>query len=158
APASDGAGVNRNLGALGINSDYKMEVGIDGPNVYVSQNLTIDLSITSLSVTRSGRPVDKLILDSYALTVKSDGGLEFARQGEPRESNSIQALDIGGAWGDFVNFFNHINDVVRGISAWAQNVQHTFGVPVNLNEIRQFIFPGGQTFAFKQPSFSKNGD
>jgi hypothetical protein len=156
-PAIDKYGLGGNLGTLELRSNYDLAVEVNASKLTIKQTLVVRMSITSLSTTRSGNLIDRTITDEYVLTATDTGSLQFSDP-HTTQDNSPDELSISGAWGDFVNFFNNINDLIRQYEEWGKQLTKTGLKSVRLDQMRSFVFPGGQSFSFKSPAFSKNGD
>ncbi len=151
--SSDQAGLNGDMGKMELKPSYTLTVTFDGDTMTFYQHLKVYLYIRSLQTSASGNIIDKTITDTYTLSVTQDGKLSVSAPTQKTTDTSETPSRSG-----FLNFFTDINDLINDVKKWADGF-----VPTNFSDIpvsvaQNFVFPGGNTFAFKSVSFSDDQD
>jgi hypothetical protein len=146
----DYAGLDGALGHVILRNDYTKTVTVSGNQVAVVTHQVVYLSVKSLQTRNQANVVDKTITDVYELAVDDHGKMVMKRTSNTNDQSKTDSAN------GFVNFFTNVNDIfdtLKGISV--NNTKLDTG---NIKAFQDFIFPGGQTFAFKNFHFSDNQD
>ncbi|KAH6972773.1 hypothetical protein BKA56DRAFT_691286 [Ilyonectria sp. MPI-CAGE-AT-0026] len=156
ASSSDDAGSGGALGSLYIGTTYNMETQFTNINgnasVVISQNLIITCDMKRNFTVTDGNIVDKTIVDTYTLAVDESGTLGATMISHTTDNSVTPSTD------DFQDFFTGSNEVASGIKEQAGALVSSNLHDIPLSVLQKYIFPGGQTFAFKDVRFSNNQD
>ncbi len=151
--SSDQAGLDGDMGRMTLSPSYTMTVTFSGDTIVIYQHLKVYLYVRSLATSASGNIIDKTITDTYTISVNADGRLSVSAPAVSRTDHS----ETPGTSG-FLNFFTGLNSIIDDVKNWADDF-----VPTQFNDIpvsvaQSFVFPGGNSFAFKSASFSDDQD
>ncbi|MBN8876872.1 MAG: hypothetical protein J0I32_04945 [Sphingobacteriales bacterium] len=91
-----------------------------------------------------GSPVSKTFTDVFTILAGDDGAISFANS-KTSHYDFSSPIDLPG------NVIGQINEYIQGLTAG-----NFTQVPVTLP--KQFVFPGGNAFLFKDTQFSNNSD
>ncbi|KAL8660561.1 MAG: hypothetical protein Q9202_006415 [Teloschistes flavicans] len=150
--ANDYAGLNNDEGEIHLKPSLDVNVSFQDDNIVITQHLVIYLSVRSLQTTVSGNIVDYFLKDTYYLGVDANGLITVNAKHEPLVDTSKNPKDNG-----FVDIFTGVNGIVSYVKSQVSFTSTTFqSFPISL--VQNFVFPGGNTFAFKKVAFSKNQD
>jgi hypothetical protein len=102
--------------------------------------------------TQSGNIVDTTIVDTYNLSITDDGTL-VSKLVPVTTDNSVSFS--ASAFEDFFNQFNSLSEdcKVRATVIASSNLE---SLPIATAQ--KYVFPGGNTFVFKDVQFSNNQD
>ena len=153
APAHDSTGINGSLGAMELRSSFDMTVQFTDTRIIITQRLVIWLYAKVLATSDSANIYDKTITDTFNITINPEGGLE-AKASLPVEIDSSKDADTN----PFEDFFTHFNDLTEDIKDWTKGFASHSQQHVPVDTIRNYVFPGGQTFKFKDARFSDYQD
>jgi hypothetical protein len=154
ASASDVAGAGGALGKLSVGSNYNMEVDFKATEITVTQHLVISMNLVVLaSGSGTKNVVDKTLVDHYSIGIDGNGQLQWKLTSDPPQDNS-QTASIDG----FSNFFTGYNQLSSEFTSFIQNMANTAIIDIPVAQFQNFIFPGGNSFAFKNAAFSDNQD
>lgn len=105
-----------------------------------------------MNTCESGNFVDKSITDVYTLSVGQNGSLVISSSTSTTQDNSVKP---DANW--LTDLFSSINSIVDWVH---ENVQffNTELRDIPLGSMQQFVFPGGNSFAYASVSFSDNQD
>jgi hypothetical protein len=150
--AEDEAGLNGDMGQMALQPSYTMDISFEGNTVTVVQHLVIWLRVQVMQTSDSANAVDIQYTDTYTLEVGQSGDLT-ATKTSVKVDNSKTPSSSG-----FLNFFTDINALNDDIATWLQQYGESNFNAASLSVMRSFVFPGGNTFAFKDVQFSDNQD
>ena len=136
-----------------LSPSYTLTATFDGDTIVFEQHLLVYLYARALQTSASGNIVDKTITDTYTLSVTDDGRLTTTASAPKTTDNSQDPSRSG-----FLNFFTGINDIVNDVKTWVDKFVPTDFTDIPASVAQSFVFPGGQTFAFKSVSFSQDQD
>jgi hypothetical protein len=140
-------------GEVKLWSDLDCTVSFSGTTVTVVQHLVITVYARWDDTDDKIRAFDKTITDTYHISVDQNGHLQATRADTKTADNS-QSADRSG----FVNFFTGINDLINDIKKKITGFVATQIDDVPAANVRNFVFPAGDVFAFKAASFSDHQD
>jgi hypothetical protein len=149
----DSAGLGGDMGSMGLASNYDLSVSFAGNTITIVQHLVVNLYISADSDGHGGNVIDKIITDTYTISVNQKGGLTVSAPVSSSQDNSQPPSTNG-----FFNFFNHLNDISADVANWASEYVGTYLTDIPASTIQTFIFPGGNTFTYTDASFSANQD
>lgn len=150
--AEDQAGLNGDMGRMTMSSSLAVDVSFQGNTIVVVQHLIINVYIRSLATSEQGNIIDITLTDTYTLAVDQNGGLT-ATVASTKADNS-ESPSVNG----FLNFFTGANDLMNSVKTWASGFASTNFQDMPLSAMQSFVFPGGQTFVFKDVLFSQSQD
>jgi hypothetical protein len=152
--AADQAGLNGDYGRLELNPRFNLDVKFAGNTITIEQHLVVYIYARgTFDVSSSGNIVDKTITDTYTLSVTAQGGLTANLA--TTSADHSQNLEIG----DFVNFWgSNINNIIDTVTNTVRNFVSPSFHDIPLAVVQDFVFPGGNTFAFKTVGFSDHQD
>ncbi|KAL6406542.1 hypothetical protein AUP68_09341 [Ilyonectria robusta] len=152
----DEAGLNGDLGSLSVGTTYNMNTQFTTVNgnatVVITQNLVISCNMKRNFTRTSGNIVDTTIVDTYTLAVDESGKLGATLITNTTDNSVTPSTD------GFEDFFTHSNEVAATIKQQADALVSSNLQDIPLSVLQNYIFPGGQTFAFKDVRFSNNQD
>lgn len=152
ASSKDVAGAGGGLMQLQVSPSYSMDVAVAGDTITFTQHLVVYCVVRSLATQIESNVVDRTFVDTYRLSI--DGKGELAAMMTSTHQNDDKRLYVN----DFINFWTNINQledaIANAIQAWTSPAM----IDIPLSMMRGFIFPGGNTFAFKDVVFSDNQD
>jgi hypothetical protein len=148
----DSAGDNDDLGVLELKTTYSLTVDFVGTTIVVTQHSVCYMYARSLQTDGSGNVVDSTIVDTYTLGIDTTGKLQVDGYTTKKTDNpTVPSVN----W--FLNFFTNFNDLSTEVSKTCQCVASDLqSVPIST--IQDYVFPGGQTFIYKQVFFSDYQD
>lgn len=139
-------------GKIELKYKYTLNVDFVGTNIVITQNVWVWYYAESLSTSNHDVVVDDLLTDTYPITV-SKGELivgtstgKFEQRAHPQDRNSA------------LGFFSGINRVTDSIRDQLQQLQSIKLGTIPISAMQGFVFPGGNTFAFKHAEFSNHQD
>lgn len=150
--AQDEAGLNGALGEMKLNPMYTLEARFVGNTIVVTQNLKIYLYARVLATGDGGNVVNIKITNTYTLYVDATGNLK-AKMESTREDHS-ESPGVNG----FLNFFTDLNKLIENVKQWTQSLAVVTFSDLPLMTAHAFVFPGGNTFAYKDVVFSEHQD
>ncbi|MTK52213.1 hypothetical protein [Paludibacter sp.] len=152
--ASDQAGLGGDMGRMELNPSMNVTVQFTGNTIVIVQHLVIYLYVRgTFGVHNSGNVVDKTITDTYTISVDSNGDLTAAYTSNTVDNSVTPSTD----W--FSNFWgSDVNALTKSIAQWAQNFASRQFTDIPLSTVRNFVFPGGNTFTYNNVVFSDNQD
>jgi hypothetical protein len=127
-------------------------VVFSGNTIVITQHLVIYVYVNSLSSSADGNVVDKTITDTYTLTASDDG--KMLMKLDTSTNDVSQTPSVNG----FLNFFTSINDLINAVKNWLNGFIPTTFTDIPVAGLQNFVFPGGNTFSFKDVIFSDNQD
>ncbi|KAF4963458.1 hypothetical protein FSARC_8555 [Fusarium sarcochroum] len=152
----DEAGLNGDLGSLDVSTSYNLQTQFTTINgtatVIITQNLVIGCNMKRNFTRTNGNIVDKTIVDTYTLAVNDSGVLGATLVSQPTDNGATPSTD------GFEDFFTHSNEVAACIKQQADALVSSNLRDIPLSVLQKYIFPGGQTFTFKDVRFSDNQD
>lgn len=149
--AYDGAGAGDWMGRMSLAPDYNVTVSFQNNTIIIKQRLAIYLRIGVLANNASGNVIDRTITDTYTLTIENNRLV--AKQTTTTADNPTMG-DVGA----FFDFFTGIRALVENVKDWLNKVTQTQLNSMPLSVVQDFIFPGGNAFAFKKAMFSDRQD
>jgi hypothetical protein len=150
---SDQAGIGGAAGQLDMSSSFTLSVSFQGNQIVITQHLIINIYVRVLATADSGNVVDKQITDTYDIGVDENGQITVTLASSVPVDNS-QTPSANG----FLNFWADADSISNSVTQWAQSCFGTSLTDIPASFVQDFVFPGGQTFVFKDASFSDNQD
>ncbi|HZX83335.1 MAG TPA: hypothetical protein VFF19_07210, partial [Reyranella sp.] len=150
--AEDQAGLNGDMGHLTLKPIYSATVEFTGNTIVITQHLVVYLYVQYLATGAGGNAIDKTITDTYTLAVDDQGRLTASLSSAVVDNSDPPSVN------GFLNWFTGINDLIADVSQWLSSLVATNFTDMPLSVVQNFIFPGGNTFLFKDVSFSDNQD
>lgn len=149
--AYDQAGLGGSAAHMSLSSSYTVDVTFAGGAITVTQHLVIATELYSFPTTISGNILDRTVTDTYTLVIDQYGALNTTVASTTADNSQNLAA------GEVANFFSQVN----GVATFLENYVRNYG-PTDLQgsplDLRDFVFPGGNTFVFKDVAFSDNQD
>jgi len=155
--AEDQAGLNGDMGHLTLAPTYDMSVDFVGNTIVVTQHLVVYMYVSCMATSGSGNVIDKQIIDTFTLEIGSDGQLTTSWQPQPPAQVIIDNSENPSV-NPFLNFFVNITQLIADIDGWLQSLAAANLGDPPLSVVQNFVFPGGNTFTFKDVGFSDNQD
>ncbi|KAF7128681.1 hypothetical protein CNMCM5793_003532 [Aspergillus hiratsukae] len=145
--------VEHDSGSLEITATYTMSMSFSGTQVTITQQQVIYVDIER-QATRGcdGNMVGTTITDTYDLYVDGDGNLGCSCTSQTVINPTFPPISNAR------NFFTGLGDISQTIQGAIQNFQGGQLSDMPLAPFQKFVFPGGNTFAFKNVQFSNNQD
>jgi hypothetical protein len=140
------------IGTLQITATYNMNMSFSGTQVTITQEQVIYVYVSSFAKTCEGNMVDTTVTDTYNLYIDDDGNLGWSCTSETTKNPTFPSVS------SVTNFFTGMGDVCQTILNEIQGFQGGQLNDIPLAPSQNFIFPGGNTFAFKNVEFSNNQD
>lgn len=137
---------------LSISCTYSMNMEFVGSQVIITQEQKFYVLITDTPASKDGNMIDTTITDTYSLFIDETGKLGCTI--DTKTSNNPTFPHISPV----VNQFTGIGDIANDINNSILNFQGGQLTDFPLAPFQDFIFPGGNTFAFKSVQFSDNQD
>ncbi|KAI1121516.1 hypothetical protein F5Y10DRAFT_288427 [Nemania abortiva] len=153
ARAYDEAGVNGALGAMELRSSFDMTVQFTDTRIIITQQLVVWLYAKVAATSSSANVYDKTITDTFTFGINAHGKLE-AKPSTPDIKDNSKNADTN----PFENFFTQFNDLTRNIKDWTKALVSQSQRNIPVDTVRDYVFPGGQTFTFKDARFSDYQD
>jgi hypothetical protein len=150
---SDQAGLDGDMGKLDMSSSFNLSVSFQGNQIVITQHLIINIYVRVLATADSGNVVDKQITDTYSIGVDENGQITVTLASSQTTDNS-QTPSANG----FLNFWADVDSISDSVTQWAQGCFGTSLTDIPASFVQNFVFPGGQTFVFKDAAFSDNQD
>ena len=149
----DEAGLNGASGWAKGWSTYSLDLSFSGSTIVVRQHLNVHYEASNFIETAGGEAVDKTITSTYPLAMTADGGLTLGTPTTKTDDNATLQHASGAAqfFTNLNNILDHVVDKARSLVAPALDA-----LPLSIGQ--NYVFPGGNTFAFKSVAFSDNGD
>jgi hypothetical protein len=150
--AFDQAGLNGALGKMKLEPSFDVQVTFSGNQITVVQYLKIYVYVKFLASASGGNVVDIKLTNTFTLGVDADGQLTSTMTSE-----RVDHSELPGQNG-FLNFFADLNSLIASVKEWAADLADTSFKDLPLSVVQSFIFPGGNTFVFKDIAFSEHQD
>ncbi len=146
-------------GTASLDTYYDATVYFSGSNfpkarITVEQNQKFDMRVTRLGATTTGSPVVIKRVDTCDIVVDDYGHL-IANMATPVPAENHATQDATSFWGDMYGGSNSLYANTASI------VAGTGGTMLNslpFTVFQYFVFPGGQTFSYKEVAFAQIGD
>jgi ABC-type polysaccharide/polyol phosphate export permease len=136
---------------MSLSPTYDVTVTFVNNTIVIRQRLAIYLRIGVMANDASGNVIDRTITDTYNLTIENNRLV--AKQTTTTEDHPTM-----GSVGDFFNFFTNVDEIVKSVNSWLNNFTRIQLTSMPLSVVQDFIFPGGNAFAFKKVMFSDKQD
>jgi hypothetical protein len=146
------AGVNGNLGSLHLWSDFLMTVEFLDDKIVITQNLGIYMWFRHYTTHTEGMVVQRKLTDTYNLQVDSNGKLIVVRTSD--FVNTDEDITINKVLSALIGMNGHIEKAVNA----AKDCKGIDLEDIPVAMVSDFVFPGGRTFTYRDPKFSKNQD
>jgi hypothetical protein len=146
------AGVGGDMGHFTLSPSYTATVDFVGNTIVVTQHLVVYLYITYLSSGGGGNAIDKTITDTYTLAVGDQGQLTATMTSKVDDSSDPPSVN------GLLNWFTGINELISDVTTWLSSLVATNFTDLPLSVVQDFVFPGGNTFSFKDVTFSDHQD
>lgn len=136
-----------------LNTSYNMDVTAEGNKLIVTQHLVVYTYIQVMHGTSAGgNIVDITITDTYIIDVDANGKLTTVKT-----TDTVNKSESPSANG-FLDFFTGINDLINSVKKWIDEFIPSNIESIDVNAVTNCVFPGGNTFAFKDANFSEYQD
>ena len=154
AESFDHAGSNGSLGSLRVATYYSCEVTFQDTRIYVKQEKYVNVRISKFLDDQGGNVVAVALTEVYDLAVDQWGRLVSERREylDPTRETEIQRAHA------FFDTFSKINHIITQITNTAQTTVGTKVPTVPVEIVRDYVFPGGNVFTFKDVAFSQYQD
>lgn len=147
----DSSGPDGWFGYLQLKDTYDMTVQFIDKTIVITQHQVVYADVSHLGADGSGNIVDKTIVDTYTLGVNEDGKLVAALDTQTTDNSYNPTVD------GFLNWFTDINQLIADVETYVRSFTSTqLDIPVSI--VQDFVFPGGNTFVFKDAGFSPYQD
>ena len=150
AEKRDYAGLDGAMGHAGLRQDYTKEVIVFDNRIIITTHMVVNLSIKVAQTKNAANVVDKTITDEYELAVDAHGQLLNKYTSTPKDESQDDSANF------FVDFFTDVNDLFNKFKTRDFHTSNFKGTQIE--SLQNFMFPGGDTFAFKQFQFSDHQD
>jgi hypothetical protein len=151
--ANDDAGAGGDMGAMTLSTSFNASVTFTGNTIVIVQTFLVYVDIRVMQSSESWNPINKTITDTYTLAVDQNGQLSASLVSVPVDNSDPTP---SANW--FIELFTGLDDLVNDVASWASAFGATAFQDIPVNVAQQFVFPGGNTFAFKDVQFSANQD
>ena len=139
-------------GEFDLHTDYTCSVSFKGSTIVIVQHMVIWTKVVFDYSSADGNVVDKTITDTYTLSIDQNGHLQTVMTTATVDNS--QNPDFG--W--FIKLISDFQDLINKIKDYATGVAATHLADIPAQDVRNFVFPGGRTFTYKDVSFSGNQD
>ncbi|KAJ4309365.1 hypothetical protein N0V94_008967 [Neodidymelliopsis sp. IMI 364377] len=146
----DEAGLGGGMGAISLEITYDCVAFAKGNKLTFNSSYVVHLFVRNAQNRNGADIVNKTYNDDIELVVDKDGKMKTRRISSPKDQSATDR--VGGFW----DWWAPVNDVFNTLSTISYVGTDFEGVYVA--ELGHFVFPGGQTFAFKGFHFSDNQD
>lgn len=137
-------------GSLSLTNTYSLTVEFIDKTIVITQHQVVYGSASNTFVCE-GNLIDKTIVDTYTLDINADGGLVANLDSKPTDNSDKPSVAA------IINWVSGLNDLITFIESTLTSVDAELqDLPVST--IQDFVFPGGQTFVFKNVGFSNYQD
>jgi hypothetical protein len=150
AAASDSTCVG--TASMDLKPSFDLSVEFVNNTIVITQHLVVWAQVTNWPLGSSGNVVDKQITDTYTLAVDSHGALTAILTTAPAVDKSVNLS--GGDW----DWFGFLSQLTSNVNTWAKTCVSTNLTDIPVSFAQDFVFPGGNAFAFKSVAFSNNKD
>ncbi|KAB8073580.1 hypothetical protein BDV29DRAFT_157454 [Aspergillus leporis] len=140
------------VGELSITATYTMNMAFSGTQVTVTQEQVIYVKISNTLSSDDGNMVDTTLTDTYDLYVDGQGNLNSTCTSSSSTNPTFPPVS------GLKNFFTGIGSIATTILGDINDFQGGQLKDTPLAPFQNFVFPGGNTFAFKDVQFSDNQD
>lgn len=147
----DKAGSVVTVGKMCLRPNFDVTVIFLNNAITIKQRLVIWLEIGCLGQSANGNVIDRTITDTYNLAIVNNRIIA-------KQTTTIEDHPSMGSVGGFFNFFTGVDDLANNVKTWSERVAQTQLTSLPLSVVQDFIFPGGNAFAFKKVVFSDNQD
>jgi hypothetical protein len=151
--SSDNAGPNGSTASMSLSTNYNATITFVNNTIIIFQTLNVGIMVQHLLNGLAWNAIDKSITDTYTLSVTETGSLTSDLVSTAID-NSV--LPPQSDW--FTNLFTDLNTLVNEIENGIQTLESTVLNDIPINIAQQFVFPGGNSFAFKDVMFSEYQD
>ena len=150
--AADSAGTNGNIATMAQYSSMNATVEFINNQIIITQHLIIYVNISFMGSTpASGNIIDKTITDTYTLTVDDQGKMLMALTSKTTDASKGPS-DPG--WANLNVAASVLNQIQNGVSQMIS----TNLTDISITNLQTYVFPGGNSFSFKDVTFSDNQD
>ncbi|MDO8188903.1 hypothetical protein Q5424_21165 [Conexibacter sp. JD483] len=150
--SGDRAGLDGDIAQMDLSPSFSFAATFSGNTLTLARELIVFLRLQHLQTSVQGNIIDLRVTDTYTLTV-TDRGQVAATPVSVTEDKSQQ---LGTT--PFLDFFTNLNDMLADIENRARALTAPMNVDPPLSAVQDFVFPGGNTFAFSTVGFSDYGD
>ncbi len=148
-------GKSRSSGHAVVRSTYELTVTFSGQTITVCQHLVVWADLTSgiTHVESTGNVFDKSLTDVYTMGVDQKGKITVDITPGDIEDNSE---DLSKGFG--TEMISALNKNIECITDQINDFTNTSLEHIPIGSAQSFIFPGGNTFSYKDVAFSQNQD
>ena len=144
--------ISYDIGTLLITATYTMQMSFSGTQVTITQEQVIYVKISNTPKSYDGNMVDTTITDTYDLYVDDDGNMGSSCTSNTTTNPTFPSIST------IMNFFTGLGSISQTILGDIQNFQGGQLSDMPLAPFQNFVFPGGNTFTFKDVQFSNDQD
>jgi hypothetical protein len=146
-------GMDGDVGQISANYAFDLNVTFSGNKIIISQAILLQMFVKRMLNSETWNAVYKIITDTYTMSVTGDGKMVVTKATSQQDlSQPVPKTN----W--FIELFTKLNDFTSQIQKAAASAVGTNFQDIPVSTIQQFVFPGGNTFAFKDVQFSDNLD
>lgn len=151
--SSDQSGVGGCIGSLTLTQSLDVTVSFKDTQIVVVQHLVVWCKVTEEVIfVAYGNIVDLKITDTFTFAVNEKGTFEVKINSEKEDhSKKFNASDFDKKLGTAIGIIKNIQDFVSPLVSIEASA-------VSYDAIRNFVFPGGSSFVFKEARFSDYRD
>ena len=129
-----------------------VDVYFESNTITIVQTFKLYCYIEQWKSNSGGNAIDIVQTDVYTIVVDGAG-----RLGTKITSKTVNTGKMKGG-SDFLAFFTNIKQLERDVLKWAERLKATAINVTPVNFVQDFVFPAGNTFAFKNVRFSDHQD
>lgn len=146
--SQDDAGLDGDIGAMDIRPSYVMNVDFVGNTVVITQHIVIYVYVRHLQTSGSANMVDKQIVDTFTIGVDAQGRLTTTKTSKLTDNSSTPSVN------PVLDFFTNVNQLFDDVSNHVSGFQGSQLTDPPVSIVQDFVFPGGNTFTYKNAAFS----
>ena len=137
--------------SMTLESEFYLKVYYSDETVTVRQQLMVQGSVDFGAGPMNIEFVNRVVTDVYAVKVDLKGYLLLDPTTTSQDYSNYSAVDPSLIPDYFQGVIGDLSDYVNGIASGSFDIDP-------LNQLQQFVFPGGRTFQFSDAIFSDYGD
>ncbi|KAJ2988000.1 hypothetical protein NUW58_g4210 [Xylaria curta] len=141
-------------GKLQITPHYTCDVSFVGTQMVLKQHLLVDTYTQKWQTGASCKAIDIATTQTYDIKVVNGALKVIPVPGSIYTVETSEDPDRS----ETTNTFTHINDIVKGIKAKIYNYSRPLINEIQLDQLENFIFPGGKVFSYSSARFSNYQD
>jgi hypothetical protein len=150
---SGAASDDDSAGSIKLEYKYTLNVDFVGTNIVITQNVWVWYKAEAMSSSNQDVVVDDLQTDTYPIAV-SNGELIVGESKKQHLEHRAHPQDRNG----FIGAFTGLNRITDDIKDQLQELTSIQLETIPVSAMQGFVFPGGNTFVFKNAAFSEHQD